>query len=167
MTWNMAWRKVVPAVAVGLVLVLAGFGGVPVAKAQGKIAPDFELKDLDGKDVRLSGFRGQRPVLLYFWATWCPYCMEVKPLVAQIRNSVAASDLEVLAVNVGGRDTVERLKQFQVAHPAPYPTLYDGGGMVSSAYGVRGIPFFVVVSKTGEVVYRNGAPPMDINKYLQ
>lgn len=179
MNSNIEWRKVCLGVMVMLALVLTGWHVAPTVNAQdkdtaaaeaakkAKQAPDFELEDLDGKAIRLNSFRGQRPVLIYFWATWCPYCMEVRPLVAQMRNSVDASFLEVLGVNVGGRDTVEKLKRFQVAHPSPYPILFDGNGMVSQAYGVRGIPYFVVVDKAGEIVYRNNAPPMDLKKYIQ
>jgi peroxiredoxin len=129
-------------------------------------AKDFELKDLDGAQVRLSDFRGKQSVLLYFWASWCPSCISIKPQVAKLRTNVGRDRLEILAINVGAGDTLERLMQFQKGHPTTYPVLYDDGGKVSRAYQVQGIPLFVLIDKEGAVVYRNNLLPGDIEKYL-
>jgi peroxiredoxin len=129
-------------------------------------AKDFQLKDLDGAQVRLSDFRGKQSVLLYFWASWCPSCISIKPQVAKLRSNVSRDRLEILAINVGAGDTLERLMQFQKGHPSTYPVLYDDGGKVSTAYQVQGIPLFVLIDKEGAVVYRNNQLPGDIEKYL-
>jgi len=134
--------------------------------SSGGPAPDFELKDLSGDSVRLSTFKGQRPVLLYFWATWCPYCIAAKPEVAKLRENVGRSELEILAINVGAGDTLEKLRKYQDAHPVKYPVLYDGGGKVTESYHVQGIPLFVLVDKQGNVAYRGGSVP-DPARYLK
>ena len=64
-------------------------------------APDFELQDLAGSMVKLSRFRGDRAVMLYFWATWCPACISSKPHLVKVRERVPEKDLEILGINVG------------------------------------------------------------------
>lgn len=130
-------------------------------------AQDFELMDMNGSSVRLSKFRGDRPVLLYFWATWCPYCITVKPEIAKLRDRVGRSEMEILGINVGGADSLEKVKKYQEGHPVSWPILFDGEGKVTKAYGVQGIPLFVLVNKEGHVVYRDTNPPSDIWQYLQ
>lgn len=129
-------------------------------------ALDFELPNLNGAMVRLSKFKGERPVLIYFWATWCPYCISMKPDIHKLREKIGPSEMEILAVNVGGSDSIERLKRYQEGHPVSWPVLYDGDGKVMKAYKVQGIPLFVLVNKEGNVVYRDSTLPSDIRKYL-
>jgi len=145
-------------------LILAGLFG---SDAKQFPAVDFELPNLNGASVRLSKFRGERTVLIYFWATWCPYCLSVKPEISKLREKMGPSEMEILGINVGGSDSLERLKRYQEGHPVSWPILYDGDGKVSKAYGVQGIPLFVLVNKEGNVVYRDNEPPSDVRKYLQ
>jgi peroxiredoxin len=144
-------------------IVLAGLFGSDATKFP---AVDFELPNLNGSTVRLSKFRGERSVLIYFWATWCPYCLAVRPEISKLREKMGPSEMEILGINVGGTDSLERLKRYQEGHPVSWPILYDGDGKVSKAYGVQGIPLFVLVNKEGKVVYRDNEPPSDLRKYL-
>jgi thiol-disulfide isomerase/thioredoxin len=115
----------------------------------------------------LSKFKGERPVLIYFWATWCPHCAAIRPAVLKLRDKIGPAEMEVLAINVGGTDSIERVKRYQEGHPVSWPVLYDGEGKVSRAYGVQGIPMFVLVNKEGMVIYRDSELPSDLRKYLQ
>lgn len=145
-------------------MVLASFFGLGSdAKTP---ALDFELPNLNGSMVRLSKFKGDRPVLIYFWATWCPHCISMKPDIKRLREKIGPSEMEILAVNVGGSDSIERLKRYQEGHPVSWPVLYDGEGRVMKAYKVQGIPLFVLVNKEGNVVYRESMLPSDIRQYL-
>lgn len=130
-------------------------------------APDFELKDLKGAPHRLSKLKGQKPVLIYFWATWCPYCIQAKPKIARIQQKMGENELEVLGINVGEGDTVEKLKRYQEGHPVNWPILYDEGGQVSRTYRVQGIPMFVLVDKDGNIVFRGNEVPENPSKYLK
>lgn len=145
-------------------IVLAALFGSGPAKSP---AVDFELPDLNGSSVRLSKFRGERPVLIYFWATWCPHCISVKSDVVKLREKTGPGEMEILGINVGGTDSLERLKRYQEGHPVSWPILYDRDGKVSKAYKVQGIPLFVLVNKEGNVVYRDNEPPSEVRKYLQ
>jgi len=129
------------------------------AVAQENPAPDFELQDLNGATVSLHSFKGQKAVLLYFWASWCPYCMAVRPKVIELRNTIDSKNLEIIAVNVGGGDSLAKAKKFQEVHPAPYTTVYDGDGKAVRAYRVQGIPHFVYIDKDGSVKYSGSDLP--------
>lgn len=130
-------------------------------------APDFELPDLNGSQVRLSAYRGNRPVLLYFWATWCPSCLAAKPEIAKLRDKIGRDSMEILGINVGNGDTLDRLKRYQQGHPVPWPVLFDAAGKVTRSYRVQGIPHFVLVDTEGNMVYWGNSLPADPKKYLK
>ncbi len=121
---------------------------------------DFELQDLNGTNVTLSQFKGQKPVLLYFWATWCHFCMAVRPAVIELRKATARDDIEILAINVGGSgDSLAKVKRFEEANPAPYTVLYDPDSRVTRSYRVEGIPHFILFDKTGAIKYEGNQLP--------
>jgi peroxiredoxin len=130
-------------------------------------ATDFEIQDLNGATVKLSQYKGEKNVLLYFWATWCSNCTLVKPDLIKIRHSIDESKLEVLGINVGTGDTLERLRKYQEANPVPWKILFDGDQKVTRSYKVQGIPFFVLIDKEGSVVYQGTMPPEDVQKLLK
>jgi peroxiredoxin len=175
LNWKCGWCWSIAAVLVVVPVGLSWFmnpGHAPAlalvdAHAAASVpAKDFQLKDLDGSLVRLSDYKGKQAVLLYFWATWCPSCVAVKPQVAKLRADLSRDSLEILGVNVGTGDTLEKLLQYQKGHPASYPILYDDGGKVSRAYQIQGIPLFILIDKEGAVVYRDHQLPANIQKYL-
>jgi peroxiredoxin len=130
-------------------------------------APDFELKDLKGAPFRLSTFKGQKPVLIYFWATWCPYCIQAKPMIVRVQQKMGEKEMQIFGINVGEGDTLDKLRRYQEGHPVNWPILYDDGGQVSRAYRVQGIPLFVLVDKDGSIVYRGNDVPENPSKYLK
>ena len=124
-------------------------------------APDFDLEDLSGSHVTLSQFKGQKPVLLYFWATWCHFCQSVRPEVIKLRQATPENDIEILAINVGAGDSLAKVKRFEEADPAPYTVLYDPDSKVTHSFRVEGIPHFVLMDKYGEVKYQGNHLPSD------
>lgn len=129
-------------------------------------APAFELPDIEGGLVRLAEFQGQRPVLLYFWATWCPACKAARPDLVKLRERIREQDLAILAINVGSGDSLEKVKRYQQSHPLPMKVLYDNNSRVTESYAVQGIPLFVLIDKDGKVLYRDHQLPSDLSKYL-
>jgi peroxiredoxin len=124
-------------------------------------APDFTLQDIKGSTVSLSQFRGQKPVLLYFWATWCHYCQAVRPAVISLRKATAQADIEIIAIDVGSGDSLAKLKRFEEADPAPYTVLYDTDSKVTRSYHIEGIPHFILVDKAGTIKYTGNQLPSD------
>lgn len=124
-------------------------------------APDFDLEDLTGSHVTLSQFKGQKPVLIYFWATWCHFCQAVRPAVIKLRQATPENDIEILAINVGAGDSLTKVKRFEEADPAPYTVLYDPDSKVTHSFRVEGIPHFVLMDKYGAVKYQGNKLPSD------
>src|SRR5215475_3035587 len=72
-------------------------GSVPGPQARGDVAPDFTLQALDGKNTRLSDFRGQA-VLLNFWATWCAPCKIEMPWFVELQKQYGSQGLQIVGV---------------------------------------------------------------------
>ena len=102
---------------------------------------------------RLSDYRG-RPVLVNFWAVWCPPCRRELAALAELRHAVVGAGIEVFAVNLG--DSAERIAAFFADHPAPgLPVLLDGEKSAAVAWHVSELPVAYVVAPAG--ILRLGA----------
>lgn len=133
----------------------------------GDPAPDFSLPSVfDGKMISLSDFRNSKSVLLYFWASWCPSCLEARPQIKAIREKIPMDRLEIIAINIGAGDTPESVRKFEKLHPLNVPVLFDRGGKVSLSYGVQGVPFFIIITPDGKIVYQGHELPQEIERYL-
>ena len=112
----------------------------------GNLAPDFELQDLDGKTISLSGLRG-KPVLLNFWATWCSPCRYEMPYLQEIYDEWSEKELVVLAIDVG--ESSSQAKTFLQSYGFSFTVLLDTNGSVADKYGIRGIPTTFLIDKDG------------------
>jgi thiol-disulfide isomerase/thioredoxin len=114
-------------------------------------ASDFTLQDLNGKTVKLSDFKG-KPVLIDFWATWCPPCRASIPGIEKLHKTYSGRGLVVLGVSLdqGGWDSV---KSFATEIGITY-TVLKGTDDVASQYQVRTIPMLVIMNKEGKIVKR-------------
>lgn len=116
-------------------------------------ARDFTLKDLDGKNWRLSELRG-KVVLINFWATWCPPCRRELPSLGRLWRLLGSESFVVLAIDVG--EDVDTVFAFAgMLEPAPtFPILLDRDSAVLGNWPVKGLPTTFVVDKKGQIVYR-------------
>ncbi len=121
---------------------------------------DFSLPDLDGAPKSLGRFVGKKPVLLVFWAAWCPLCKEQVPVINRIHGQ---GDVEVLAVNV--KESPKKVKAAARSLDISYPVLLDSDGSVAKKYKVPGVPVYIVIDNAGRIVYRSTAFPDRIEKY--
>jgi thiol-disulfide isomerase/thioredoxin len=112
-----------------------------VAAELGYLAPDFALRDLSGKTVRLSDFRGQ-PLLLNFWATWCPPCRKEMPELEKFHQEYG-EQIVLLGVNWG--EEASSIQEFLDGFAIKYPNLLDERGTAFVQYRLTGIPtsFFI------------------------
>lgn len=114
----------------------------------GQVAPDFLLPDASGRWFRLSDFRGEKAVLINFWATWCPPCREEMPQFEQLYRS-RGHELAILAVNL--RESAEDVESFFEELDLTFPALLDADGRVSRRYNIRPMPTSYVVDKQGVI----------------
>jgi cytochrome c biogenesis protein CcmG/thiol:disulfide interchange protein DsbE len=133
-----------------VVILLAAFA------AQAMPAPGFTLHTLDGRAVRLAGYRG-KVVLVNFWATWCAGCrVEMPQFVGQYRRN-HAKGLEIIGISMDdeGAAIAPFLKEQHVNY-----TIVKGDAAVAKAYGgVRYLPQTVVIDRRGELVKTFDGPP--------
>lgn len=113
----------------------------------GRPAPDFALKDLEGRTVRLSALRG-RPVLINFWATWCPPCREEMPHIEEFVRRYRGQ-IEVLGVDVG--EPPELVKAFLEKNPYSWRFLLDSDGRVMERYMAFAIPTSYFIDGEGVI----------------
>jgi len=115
-----------------------------------KEAPDFALKDADGKVVHLADYKG-KVVLLDFWATWCGPCKLEIPWFIEFQNKYGSQGLQVVGVSVD--DTLDKLKPYVADMKMNYIVLQGlGHDDMQDAFGpMWGIPVTVVISRDGKV----------------
>lgn len=123
-----------------------------VKKAVAEKTPDFVLRDLEGRRFRLSDFRGKKPVMIIFTATWCTYCREEIPRFKFIHETYAKRGLEI--VNIDIMESKEKVAKFSVKHGLPYRVLLDEDGIVAGIFDIRGVPSVVLVDANGNITCR-------------
>lgn len=120
---------------------------VSAAKAvEGSAAPDFTVKDLDGKDVTLASLKGS-VVLVNFWATWCPPCKEEIPSMIRLNQAMAGKAFRMLAISID-EDGKEAVGNF-FKGSKELPVYLDTDSKTSQLYGTTGVPETFIVDKQG------------------
>jgi peroxiredoxin len=118
--------------------------------AKGQLAPEFELRDLAGKNVRLSDYHG-KVVLLNFWATWCPPCKEEMPWFVDLQQRYGAQGLQVIGVAMDDSDQ-KTIESFAKRLGVNYPVLL-GKESIAQAYGdVQFLPDTFYIGRDGKIV---------------
>lgn len=125
------------------------FQRIANTRSQDRTAPDWQLKDLDGKPVKLSDFKG-KVVLLNFWATWCPPCRREIPAFVSLQKQYAAQGLVIIGVSMdqGGPAAVKPfIKKMEINYP-----VVMGDEKVAAAYGgIQVVPTTFIIDKAGKV----------------
>ncbi|MEN6357208.1 MAG: TlpA disulfide reductase family protein [Armatimonadota bacterium] len=137
------------------VVILAIFALVASASAVvsvGSKASDFQLTSVDGKSaIKLSSYFG-KPMLLVYWASWCPHCRTEVPVVQKIYNDLHSAGLEIVGVSFdrSAKDARDFMKSKSVTFPVAFGGT-DQGMKVADIYGVSGIPVTFVLDKNAVV----------------
>ena len=144
---------------------VSGGGEAAATPGAGSDRPaDFTLPDLDGRGVTLGRFLGKKPVLLVFWATWCPECEAAIPEINALTTGPLAGKLQVFGLDF--RESRDKVARAVASRGIRYPVLLDLRGQVAHAYGVVGIPTYVLIDRRGIVVYREHVLPGDISRFI-
>ena len=114
-------------------------------------AADFTLKDIDGKQHRLSDYRG-KVVIINFWATWCPPCRFELPSMEKLWQLTRDQEIVMLAINIG--EDGDTIFTFTSDYPVTFPLLMDRDSSVLKQYPVLGIPTSFVLDTEGRIIYR-------------
>ena len=132
---------------------------IPALQAQetglalGTKAPSSTIvTTLDGKPFDLGQYIGKTPVLIEFWATWCPNCKELEPVMVQTAKKYAGK-VKFVGVAVSVNQSPERVKLYAEKHALPLEIYFDTKGNAADAYDAAATSYIVVMNKAGTVVY--------------
>jgi cytochrome c biogenesis protein CcmG/thiol:disulfide interchange protein DsbE len=127
---------------------ITGLSGVTMVN---RAAPGFTLTTFNGNTISLQDLRG-KPVVINFWASWCPPCRIEAPLLERTWRAYKDQGLIFIGVNIQDRkvDALNYLREFDIT----YPNGPDPIGEISIDYGVSGLPVTFFISGKGEVVRR-------------
>lgn len=148
------WAALLLLLTVGAYQVFAAGSGPDAAEVPteekplpGYLAPNFELTTLDGETVRLSDYRG-KPVLINFWATWCPPCREEMPDIQAFHEKMG-DEVVILGVNL--REPPQTVRAFVEEFGYTWTFPLDRDGAVTELYGVRYIPTSFWLDRNGVI----------------
>jgi cytochrome c biogenesis protein CcmG/thiol:disulfide interchange protein DsbE len=145
-------------ILIGILLICGCGGQDESASLTSQAAPDFALKDLNGRIYRLTDFKG-RVVLLNFFATWCDPCRQEIPHLLKLRQKFGGQGVEIIGVSLDHQ--VDRvLRPFIQRYGITYPVLLGTREVVLDYGGIRGIPTTFVIDHNGTISdYFAGMPP--------
>ena len=136
--------------------------GIPVGNA----APSAKLETLDGKVAELSQYIGKLPVVMEFWATWCPNCKELEPAMLAAQKKYAGK-VQFVGVAVSVNESPELVRRYVEKHGLAGVQFYDRKGTAIDAYDVPATSFVVVISKAGKVVYTGLGGTQDLEAAIK
>jgi peroxiredoxin len=120
-----------------------------------KKAADFSLPALDGKTISLADYRGNKKVVISYWASWCGPCRLELPMLADFYRKYHkdSSDFEILAISID--ENRSAAEGFATSAKLPFPVLLDVDNKVADSYSVESIPSMFVIDPKGTIVYGN------------
>ncbi|MBI4166356.1 MAG: TlpA family protein disulfide reductase [Acidobacteria bacterium] len=141
-------RPLILASIVGATVFFAIHSRLAAPVRVGGAAPDFTLPKLEGGDVSLKDFRG-RVVVLNFWATWCPPCVEEMPSLNSFAEQMGSEGVTVLGVSVDY--DAKALRQFVQRNDVRFPIARDMAQRVSGQYGTFKFPETYIIDREGNI----------------
>ncbi len=133
----------------------------------GKRLPSFNSKTMDGRSIQMDNIIGKKPVLLVFWASWCPSCKSEVPRINELVEKYRAKGMEFIGINIGSNDSPKRAKAFMKKTGMTYPVVFDKSGKISSQYRIVGVPTIIVADSAGVVQFKNYGTPNITDKVFQ
>jgi peroxiredoxin len=115
------------------------------------LAPEFKMLDMDDVSHKLSEYKG-KPVIVNFWATWCPPCRAELPSMNRAWKKVKDEGIEMLAINVG--EDEDSIFIFTGEYPIDFTVLLDESGAEIRHWPIKGLPTTFVLDPEGRIVYQ-------------
>ncbi len=125
----------------------ARYWGPAYKQWDGKAAPDFTLTDINGKEHKLSDYRGKN-VVLVFWATWCGPCLIEIPDLIKLRSRLSEENLAILAIT---DEKPDKVKKFVAAQKMNYTILLQKGGLPNPFGFINAIPCSFFIKPDGKI----------------
>lgn len=123
-------------------------------EAEGSLAPAFEGKTPNGKEIKLSDYSG-KVVLIDFWASWCPPCREEMPELIKFYKAHKDPHFEIIAVNIDN-DT-KNMQSFldKLTSKPDFPVLVDNNQQIPPLFEIEAMPTTIFIDKKGNIRFRH------------
>ena len=121
-------------------------------KIDEKKAPDFALKSLDGKTVKLSDYKG-KVVIIDFWATWCKPCNKPIPELNKVYELYKEKGLEIIGINCDGPRSISKVGPMAKSLQIQYPVLIDINTEVMNDLNLMAYPTLLMVNSEGKILW--------------
>jgi thiol-disulfide isomerase/thioredoxin len=131
--------------------------GLPI----GSTPEPVEVEDLDGNPVDLAQFIGKKPVVIEFWATWCPVCKALEPEIHKVHERWG-DDVELIIMAIAVNQSQRAVKRHLERHPLPGRVLWDTRGRATRAFQAPTTSYIVVLDAQGRVVYTGAGEEQDV-----
>jgi thiol-disulfide isomerase/thioredoxin len=135
--------------------------GIPV----GSVPPAVTIEDLDGNPVDLGRWVGKKPVIVEFWATWCPICAELLPRMEAAQTKYG-DRAEFVVVAVAVNQSPNTVRRHLTRHPMPFTFLWDVNGNATRAFQAPSTSYVAVLDARGKVVYTGVGAEQDLDAAL-
>ncbi len=131
--------------------------GLPI----GATPEAVQVEDLDGNLVDLARFIGKKPVVIEFWATWCPVCKALEPEIRAVHERWG-DDVELIIMAIAVNQSQRAVKRHLERHPMPGRVLWDTRGRATRAFQAPTTSYIVVLDAEGRVVYTGAGEEQNV-----
>lgn len=157
-------RRAVKALAALALAAAAPLAAQEVGLDTGTTPPAAVVQDMGGRSADLSQlYVGKKPVVIEFWATWCPICRALLPKMEAAQRRWG-SRVEFVVVGVGVNETRQTMQRHLAEHPMPFHFYYDFSGAAVRAFEAPSTSYVVALDARGRVVYTGVGEDQDIER---
>ncbi len=126
---------------------------IPNTFAEGPpTAPPWQLTTQSGETISLSDYQG-KPVILHFWATWCPYCKKLQPKLVELEKKYQSSGIKIVSISFNEDDDATPQDEIK-KRGYDFITAVKGESVVKM-YGVKGTPTTFFINRQGKAIYKS------------
>ena len=115
--------------------------------------PDFQVTTLDGRSLQLSSLKG-KVVMVDFWATWCPPCLEELPHFKELYDQYKSKGFEMIGISLD-EEGPSPVASFLRAHDVSYPVAMGDDRLLQNFGGILGLPTTFLLDKNGRIAFRH------------
>jgi peroxiredoxin len=136
-----------------VILLTTVVGSAYAARGEGRMAPDFTLRDLNSKKVSLSDLYGDGPILISLWALWCRPCLEELPHLDEMYGEFKEQGLQVLAISQDSPRSLNKVKSYIKGKKYDFRVLTDPNGDLTRKFKTKVIPYTLILDSEGQIVH--------------
>ena len=132
---------------------ISGIAQIVEVELRGRIAPNFELEDINGGIFELNETKGKGPIILSFFASICKPCRDQIEAFSKIYNEYKDEGVTLVAISTDDQKTVAKVKPYIRSKGYKFPVLYDTNNDAARIYYALAIPYSVIIDSKGRIVY--------------